>query len=477
MRKEFDATRLQSDVLVIGGGPGGYTAAFRAADLGRKVILVERHALLGGVCLNVGCIPSKSLLHVARSICDAESMGAHGIEFGRPRLDLERIRQWKDGIVGRLAEGLGGLAQARRIQVVQGLARFLSPRAVRVQGQAGTFEVGFDDCVIATGSRSIKLEHFPDDARVMDSTGALALRDIPSRLLVVGGGIVGLELGAVYHALGSRVTVAEAGPQLVPGADEDVVKPLADRLRRRYEGILLNTTVSALEPVRQGLRATFASNAEQSPETYDKVLVAVGRCPNTGSLDLEQAGLAVDARGLIEVDGQMRTRVPGIYAVGDVTVGPMLAHKAVHQGKIAAEAIAGSGARFDPRAIPSVAYTDPEVAWTGLTEREAKARGVAYEKSVFPWKASGRAWTNARPDGVTKLIYDRQSRRLLGAAVTGIGAGDLISEAIVAIEMDADVGDLALAVHPHPTLSETMGLAAEMAEGTITDLLPARKAG
>ncbi len=479
MKNEIDiasaqATDFDTEVIVIGGGPGGYTAAFRAADLGKKVTLVEKHARLGGVCLNVGCIPSKALLHTAKVIQEAAHLP--GVRFGRPQVDLDGLRRWKDGVVAKLTGGLASLVKARNVTVIQGEARFDSPHRLRVETPAGVRTVGFEHAIIAAGSSVARIPGFPyDDGRLIDSTGALELRDVPPRLLVIGGGIIGLEMATVYYALGSKVTVVEMTGQLIPGADADLVKPLAAKLGRSYERIMLGTRVSRLESLPEGLRASFEGAGAPAPQVFDRVLVAVGRKPNGSCLGAEAAGVKVGERGFIAVDRQMRTNVPHIFAIGDVAGEPMLAHKAAHEGKIAAEVIAGHAVEFAARTIPSVAYTDPEVAWMGLTEREAKSRGIDYEKAVFPWVASGRAQTMGADDGQTKLIIDKGSRRVLGVGIVGQAAGELIAEAVLALEMDAEAEDLALAIHPHPTLSETLAFAAEIAVGSITDLYIPKK--
>jgi len=473
------AVDVQTEVLVLGGGPGGYTAAFRAADLGKKVVLVERYPNLGGVCLNVGCIPSKALLHAARVITEAEEMAAHGIAFGKPAVDIGKLRGWKEAVIGRLTKGLAGLAKQRKVQVVQGVGRFESAGTIAVTGTDGkATRVGFEACIIAAGSSVARIPGFPyDDPRLIDSTGALALADIPQRLLVIGGGIIGLEMACVYDALGSKVTVVELMNQLIPGADADLVKPLAKRIERRYEKIYLGTKVTKLEAKPDGLYATLeGEGAPGMAERYDRVLLAAGRRPNGREIAAEKAGVAVDERGFIPVDAQQRTRVPHIYAIGDVCGEPMLAHKATHEAKVAAEVIAGHKAAFDAMTIPSVAYTDPELAWMGLTETEAKKQGVAYEKASFPWAASGRALSIGRDEGATKLLYDPGTRRILGAGIVGVNAGELIAELVLALELGADMEDIGLTIHPHPTLSETSNFAAELAQGTITDLyLPKKK--
>jgi dihydrolipoamide dehydrogenase len=456
-------------LLVIGAGPGGYTAAFRAADLGLRVTLVERHTTLGGVCLNVGCIPSKALLHAARVIAESEEMAAHGIAFSPPQIDLERLIGWKQSVVDKLTGGLAALAKQRKVEVITGVAAFTGPRSVAVDGR----ELRFDSAIIAAGSSSVTLPFLPDDPRIIDSTGALSPAEVPKRLLVLGGGIIGLEMATVYDALGAEVTVVEKLDQLIPGADADLVKPLHKRIAGRYAEILLQTEVSAVEATKRGLVASFSSGEQR---TFDRILVAVGRRPNGHLLEAQRAGVAVDERGFIRVDRSQRTNVEGIYAIGDITGGPMLAHKATHEGKTAAEVIAGvPGARFDALTVPSVAYTDPEVAWMGLTENEARAQGIAYEKTVFPWAASGRALGLGRPEGLTKLLFDPADQRLLGAGIVGVGAGDLIAETVLALEAGLDAQDIALAIHPHPTLSESIAFAAELEDGSITDLLAPRK--
>jgi dihydrolipoamide dehydrogenase len=460
-----------TQVLVIGSGPGGYTAAFRAADLGLKTMLVERYETLGGVCLNVGCIPSKALLHAARVIAEAEEMGGHGISFGAAKVDLSALMEFKDGVVGKLTGGLKQLAKARKVEVVTGVAKFTGANSVAV----GDRTITFDNCIIAAGSQAVKLPFIPDDPRVIDSTGALSPDDIPKRLLVLGGGIIGLEMATVYDALGAKVTVVEMQDQLIPGCDPDIVKPLHTRISKRYESILLGTQVTAVKANKSGLKVSFSEGEDQ---VFDRVLVAVGRTPSGRTLDAEKAGVKVDERGFIPVDQHQRTNVPGIYAIGDIVGNPMLAHKATHEAKVAAEVIAGvPGAQFDARAIPSVAYTDPEVAWMGLTETVAKAQGIKYEKSSLPWVASGRALGLGRSEGVTKLLWDPETKRLLGAGIVGIGAGDLIAETVLAFEAGLDAQDISLTIHPHPTLSETVAFAAELEDGSITDLMPPRKRG
>ncbi|MBI1395384.1 MAG: dihydrolipoyl dehydrogenase [Betaproteobacteria bacterium] len=463
---------VHGEVVVLGSGPGGYTAAFRAADLGRKVVLIERYETLGGVCLNVGCIPSKALLHAARVISEAEEMSHFGVKFGKPSVDLDGLRSWKEGVVGRLTKGLAGLAKQRKVQVVTGVGRFTSPHMIEVTAADGRkTRVSFDNCIVAAGSSVARLPGFPyDDARLIDSTGALMLQDIPKRLLVIGGGIIGLEMACVYDALGSRVSVVELADGLIPGADRDIVRPLHKRIEKRYESILLKTRVSRLDALKGGLKATFEGASAPEPQTYDRVLMAVGRRPNGRDIGAENAGVTVNERGYVPVDNQQRTNVAHIFAIGDICGEPMLAHKATHEGKLAAEIIAGHKAAFDARTIPSVAYTDPEVAWMGLTETQAKAQGVEYEKASFPWAASGRALATGRDEGVTKLLFEKNTKRLLGAAMVGPNAGELIAETVLALEMGADAQDIGLTIHPHPTLSETVFFGAEIAEGSITDL-------
>ncbi|NJD86441.1 MAG: dihydrolipoyl dehydrogenase [Betaproteobacteria bacterium] len=472
---------LHAEVLVLGAGPGGYTAAFRAADLGKKVVLVERYPTLGGVCLNVGCIPSKALLHAAKVIADAADMANHGVSFGAPKVDLEALRKFKDGVVGKLTKGLASLAKARKVTVVQGKAQFASPHSIEVETKEGRKVVSFDHCIIAAGSQSARIPGLPyDDPRLMDSTGALELKDVPKRLLIIGGGIIGLEMATVYDALGSKVTVVEFMDRLIPGADPDIVKPLAKRIEKRYERILLKTKVAKIEALEDGLRATYESadgtSPAPEPEVFDRVLLSVGRRPNGKNIAAEKAGVTVNERGWIPVDGQMRTNVPHIHAIGDIVGEPMLAHKATHEGKLAAEVIAGLAHHaWEARTIPSVAYTDPEVAWMGLSEPEAKARGVEYEKAVFPWAASGRAIGMGREEGLTKILFEKGSRRILGAGIVGLNAGELIAETVLALEMGADAEDIGLTIHPHPTLSETVFFGAEIAEGSITDMMPPKR--
>ena len=471
---------IEADVVVLGAGPGGYTAAFRAADLGLRTVLVERYPALGGVCLNVGCIPSKALLHAAAVIDGAGEMAAHGIDFGSPSIDLAKLAGWKNKVVGRLTRGLAGLARQRKVQVVQGTGAFSSPHRLSVETPDGATEIGFERAIIAVGSQAAAIPAFPTgDTRLMDSTDALVLDDVPERLLVVGGGIIGLEMATVYAALGSRVSVVELMDGLIPGCDRDLVKPLEQRIRARYGSIRLSTRVTGISPEDSGLRVSFegAGEAADAPseEVFDRVLVAVGRRPNGDRIGAANAGVHVDARGFIPADRQQRTNVDHIFAIGDVAGEPMLAHKATHEGKVAAEVCAGHKTGFDALSIPSVAYTDPEVAWTGLTETAARERGIEFDKAVFPWAASGRALGIGRTEGLTKVLFDRETGRLLGAGIVGPHAGDLIAEATLAIEMGADARDIGLTIHPHPTLSETINFAAEMVEGTITDLYVPRR--
>ena len=467
---------IHADVMVLGSGPGGYTAAFRAADLGKKVVLIERYPDLGGVCLNVGCIPSKALLHAARVVSEAEEMSHFGLKFEKPRIELDALRAWKENVVAKGTKGLAGLAKQRKVQVVTGVAKFTQPHLVEVQTAEGKTTVSFDYCIIAAGSQSARIPGFPyDDERLLDSTSALALKDIPQRLLVIGGGIIGLEMATVYDALGSKITVVELLDGLIPGADRDVIRPLHKRIEKRYEAILLKTKVTKLEAVKEGLKATFEGENAPQPQVYDRVLLSVGRRPNGKAIAAEAAGVAVNDRGYISVDRQMRTNVPHIYAIGDIVGEPMLAHKASYEGKLAAEVIAGHRTAFDARTIPSVAYTDPEVAWMGLTETMAKAQGIEIEKAVFPWAASGRARATGRDEGLTKLIFDKSSHRLLGAGIVGPNAGELIAETVLGLEMGADAEDIGLTIHAHPTLSETVFFSAEIAEGSITDLYLPKK--
>ena len=468
---------VTADVLVLGAGPGGYTAAFRAADLGKNVVLVDRGPTLGGVCLNVGCIPSKALLHAAKVIAETKEMSEHGIAFGAPAIDVDKLRAWKEGVVARLTGGLAGLARQRKVTTIRGYGRFTSPHQLQVElAEGGTTTVDFEQAIIAAGSESLTLPFIPvSDPRVIDSTGALELGGVPQRLLILGGGIIGLEMATVYHELGAKVTIAELMDQLIPGTDKDLISPLAKRVTRQYENIYLKTKVTNVEARPEGLVVSFDGPKAPATDTFDRMLVAVGRSPNGKLIGAEKAGVTVDDRGFIAVDKQLRTNVPHIFAIGDVIGQPMLAHKAMHEGKVAAEVAAGKNSFFDARAIPSVAYTDPEVAWAGVTETEARAAGVTYGKGVFPWAASGRSLTLGRSEGLTKLLFDQATGRVIGCGIVGPNAGDLIAEAVLAIEMGADAADIGLTIHPHPTLSETVALAAEAFEGTITDLyLPRR---
>ncbi|MBZ0221961.1 MAG: dihydrolipoyl dehydrogenase [Dokdonella sp.] len=468
---------IECDVVVLGSGPGGYTAAFRAADLGQNTVLIERHVVLGGVCLNVGCIPSKALLHASRIIDEAIHAGEIGIEFGRPRFDIDKLRGYKDKVVAQMNAGLAGMGKQRKVNVVTGNGTFVSPHEIEVDGADGRKLVRFRHAIIAVGSQAVKLPGFPwADPRMMDSTDALLLQDVPQKLLVVGGGIIGLEMASVYSALGSQVTVVELMDQLMPGADPDLVRPLQQRLSKRYAGIHLKTKVTAIEATEGGLKASFEGDKAPPAQVFDRVLVAIGRSPNGAGIGADKAGVAVSERGFIAVDRQMRTNVPHIFAIGDVVGQPMLAHKATHEGKVAAEVAAGEKSEFVARVIPSVAYTDPEIAWVGLTETEAKKQGVKYGVGKFPHAASGRAVGIGRTEGFTKLLFDEASHRVIGAGIVAPNAGDLIAEVALAIEMGCEAADIGLTIHPHPTLSESVGMAAEVYEGTITDLyLPKKK--
>jgi len=483
VRRPSVTSSYDFDVVVLGSGPGGYTAAFRAADLGMKTALIERWPQLGGVCLNVGCIPSKALLHAAKVIEDAQEMESAGIKFGQLKIDAAKLLDWKNKIVARLTGGLATMAKQRKVEVIRGYGRFVSDHEIEVEGAEGASEkrrVSFAHCIIAAGSESVRLPGLPDDPRIIDSTGALEL-DLPKRLLVVGGGIIGLEMATVYQALGVKVSVVELTDGLIPGCDRDLVRPLERRISKRYERIMVKTKVTKIEAQKQGLRVHFESAEGSSgesiePQLYDKVLIAVGRAPNGKRIGAEAAGVVVNERGFIPVDRQMRTNVPHIFAIGDIAGPPMLAHKATHEGKLAAEVAHGEKRAFDARVIPSVAYTDPEVAWVGVTETDAKAKGIAYEKASFPWSASGRALSLGRDEGFTKLLFDPATHRVIGGGIVGPNAGDLISEVALAIEMGCDAADIGLTIHPHPTLSETIAFAAEAYEGTLTDLyLPKKK--
>jgi len=473
---------VECRMLVLGSGPGGYTAAFRAADLGLDTVLVERYASLGGVCLNVGCIPSKALLHAAAVIDEAEHASDYGVSFAKPTIDLAALRKYKEKVVGQLTRGLAGMAKQRKVRTVAGTGRFVSANELEVQGEAGTQLIRFEQCIIAAGSQAVKLPNFPwDDKRVMDSTDALELADVPKTLLVVGGGIIGLEMATVYRALGSEVTVVEFMDQLMPGADPDLVKPLADRLKKQGVAVHLKTKAAATEALKEGIKVSFESAeagkaAALEATVYDRVLVAVGRAPNGAKIGADRAGVQVAERGFIPVDRQMRTNVPHIFAIGDLVGNPMLAHKATHEGKLAAEVAAGEKKEWVARVIPSVAYTDPEIAWVGVTETEAKAKGLKVGVGKFPWAASGRAIGLGRTEGFTKLVFDEATHRIVGGGIVGVHAGDLIAEVALAIEMGCEVADIGHTIHPHPTLSESVGMAAEVYDGTITDLyLPKKK--
>ncbi|MDW2980216.1 dihydrolipoyl dehydrogenase [Rhodanobacter sp. KK11] len=468
---------IECQLVVLGSGPGGYSAAFRAADLGVDTVLVERYGTLGGVCLNVGCIPSKALLHAAAVIDEAAAMAAHGISFGAPNIDLDKLRGFKSKVVGQLTGGLATMAKQRKVRTLVGTGMFVSPHEMEVQTAEGVKLLRFEHAIIAAGSQSVKLPAFPwDDERVMDSTGALELKDVPKNLLVVGGGIIGLEMATVYSALGSAVTVVEFMDQLIPGADADLIRPLAKRLAGRLKGVHLKTKVVSAKATKKGIEVGYEGDSIPETTLFDRVLVAVGRSPNGNMIGADKAGVAVSERGFINVDTQMRTNVPHIYAIGDLVGQPMLAHKATHEAHVAAEAVAGLKSHFDARVIPSVAYTDPEIAWVGVTEREAKEKGLKVGVGKFPWAASGRAIGIDRTEGFTKLIFDEDTHRIVGAGIVGVHAGDLISELALAIEMGSEAADIALTIHPHPTLGESVGMAAEVYEGTITDLyLPKKK--
>ncbi|MFQ6312470.1 dihydrolipoyl dehydrogenase, partial [Lysobacter capsici] len=469
---------VECRMLVLGSGPGGYTAAFRAADLGLDTVLVERYASLGGVCLNVGCIPSKALLHAAAVIDEAQHASDYGVSFGQPTIDLDALRKYKEKVVGQLTKGLAGMAKQRKVRVVAGTGSFISPNELEVTGEGGTQLIRFEQCIIAAGSQAVKLPNFPwDDKRVMDSTDALELADIPKKLLVVGGGIIGLEMATVYRALGSEVTVVEFLDQLMPGADPDLVKPLADRLKKQGVAVHLKTKAAGTEVVKDGIKVSFEGDKAPDAQVYDRVLVAVGRSPNGAKIGADKAGVGVTDRGFIPVDRQMRTNVPHIFAIGDLVGNPMLAHKATHEGKLAAEVAAGEKKEWVARVIPSVAYTDPEIAWVGVTETEAKVKGLKVGVGKFPWAASGRAIGIGRTEGFTKLIFDEATHRIVGGGIVGVHAGDLISEVGLAIEMGCEVADIGHTIHPHPTLSESVGMAAEVFDGTITDLYIPKKKG
>tara|TARA_Y100001936_G_scaffold94253_2_gene92778 strand:+ start:11608 stop:13362 length:1755 start_codon:yes stop_codon:yes gene_type:complete len=467
---------IHAEVAVLGAGPGGYTAAYRAADLGKKVILIERYPVLGGVCLNVGCIPSKALLHMAKIITDAEESAHMGINFNTPKIELRKLQEWKKSIINKLTSGLTTLAKKRNVKVIQGNGTFITPNMISVNTPSGKKTVSFNYCIISAGSSVVNppgINH--DDPRIIDSTGALELDEIPKRMLIVGGGIIGLEMATIYDAFGSKVSIVEMKDQLIPGADQDLIRPLFRRINKRYEAIYLKTKVSKINPQKEGLKVTFEGEMSPGIKTYDRILIAAGRCPNGHTIEAKNAGVNVTKQGFIPVDNQLRTNIPNIFGIGDIVGEPMLAHKAAHEGKLAAEIIAGKKATFDALTIPSVAYTDPEIAWMGLTEIEARKQGIKYEKAIFPWAASGRAIAMGRDEGMTKLLFDKNTRRLLGAGIVGINAGEIISETILALEMGTDMEDLSLTIHPHPTLSETINFAAEIGEGSITDLYMPKK--
>jgi len=467
---------VHADVVVLGAGPGGYTAAFRAADLGKSVVLIERYPVLGGVCLNVGCIPSKALLHVAKVVTEAEETEHLGVTFGTPKIEINKLRRWKESIIGKLTKGLTGLARQRKVEVMQGTGKFTTPNMILVKTPNGEKTVSFEYCIVAAGSSVTRIPGLlQNDPRIMDSTGALKLEDIPERMLIIGGGVIGLEMATVYDALGCKISVVESMDQLIPGVDADLIKPLYKRMQKRYEAIYLKTKVTEIKAQKSGLRVTFEGEKSPEAQIYDRILMAVGRCPNGHDIDAENAGINVTKHGFIPVDKLLRTNVPHIFGIGDIVGEPMLAHKATYEGRLAAEIIAGQKAAFDARTIPSVAYTDPEIAWMGLTETEAKKQGIDYEKTSFPWAASGRAISMGRDEGMTKLLLDRNTHRLLGAGMVGVNAGELISETVLALEMGTDMEDISLTIHPHPTLSETISFAAEIAEGSITDLYMPRK--
>ncbi|NOT11179.1 MAG: dihydrolipoyl dehydrogenase [Methylococcaceae bacterium] len=462
---------LHAEILVLGGGPGGYSAAFRAADLGKQVVLIERYPVLGGVCLNVGCIPSKALLHTAHIIHEAEEIQQHGVSFNKPTLDIDKIRAWKESVTKALNDGLAGLVKQRKVKFIQGSGEFTGPDTLVVNTDNGAVTVRFNQAIIAAGSHPTKIPGFPyDDPRLMDSTGALALKTIPKKLLVVGGGIIGLEMATVYHAFGSEISVVELMDQIIPGCDKDLITPLFRRIKKQYSNIWLETRVTGIESQPDGLKVSFDGKDAPTFELFDAVLVAVGRRPNGKLIGAEQAGIQVNEQGFIQVDKQQRTNVSNIFAIGDIVGNPMLAHKAVHEGKVAAEVASGMKAGFDALTIPSVAYTDPEIAWMGLTENQAKQEGIDYEKGVFPWAASGRSLSMGRKEGITKILSDKETGQILGAGMVGPNAGELIAEAVLALEMGSDMEDISLSIHAHPTLSETFAFAAEMITGTITDL-------
>ena len=476
-QSEDNVSDEEYDVAVLGSGPGGYTAAFRAADLGKKVILIERYTTIGGVCLNVGCIPSKALLHTAKVITDAEDTSNHGVSFDKPSIDLEQLRNWKSNkVVKKLTMGLAQMAKQREVKIIEGEGKFISPHQINIELNDGSNKIiGFKSAIIAAGSQSSKIPNTPDDERIMDSTGALELKDIPKKLLIIGGGIIGLEMGTVYDALGSDVSVVELSNGLIQGCDRDIVRPLHKRMEKRFENIWLNTKVTGIESKKRGIDVFFEGEDVPKKMTFDRVLVAVGRKPNGHKIDADKAGIQVTEHGFIDVDKQMKTNVDHIYAIGDIVGQPMLAHKATHEGKVAAEVIAGEKVEFQAMTIPSVAYTDPEIAWAGVTEDEAKSKNIEIEKAVFPWAASGRAISTNRTEGMTKLIFNKETNRIIGASIVGTNAGELIAETVLSIEMGADAHDVGLSIHPHPTLSESVAMAAEIKEGSITDLYIKKK--
>ncbi len=470
VKSAVDKGDTHAEVLVLGAGPGGYTAAFRASDLGKKTILIERYSSLGGVCLNVGCIPSKALLHVGKVISEIVELKEHGIDLGSGKPDSKPMRKWTESVINKLTSGLGAMAKQRKVEVVQGHGKFISPNAIEIENDGETKTITFDSAIIAAGSQATKIPTLPDDPRIMDSTDALLLEKIPKRMLVIGGGIIGLEMATVYASLGCKITIVEMLDSLITGCDKDIIRPLQKRIKSLYENIYLKTAVTSVTAKKAHLEVCFEGKDAPEKDKFDAILVAVGRQPNGKNIGAENAGVNIDERGFIAVDDQQRTNVSNIFAIGDIVGQPMLAHKATHEGKIAAETIAGHKVGFDNRVIPSVAYTDPEIAWVGLSETEAKAKGIEYGKGVFPWAASGRSLALGRDEGITKLLFDKESKRILGAAIVGPNAGDLIAECALAIEMGADAEDIGLTIHPHPTLSETVAMAAEVFSGTITDL-------
>ncbi len=467
---------IQAEVVVLGSGPGGYSAAFRAADLGKKVVLIERYSNIGGVCLNVGCIPSKALFHVAKVMDEAKALAHHGVTFGEPTIDLDKVLASKEKIVGRLTGGLKALAKQRKVEIVEGFGKFIDANTLSVETADGVKTVGFENAIIAAGSRPVKLPFLPDDPRIIDSTGALELKSVAGEMLVLGGGIIGCEMATVYRALGADITIVELMDMLMPGADKDLVKVYQKFTKKQYKSVMLETKVTKVDAKDDGLWVTFeGKNAPAEPQRFDRILSSVGRRPNGDWIDADKAGVTADERGFIPADKQMRTNIPHIYAIGDIIGQPMLAHKAVAEGRLAAEVISGKVRYFEPKCIPSVAYTDPEVAWTGVTEEEAKQKGINYDKGVFPWMASGRALSTGRDEGMTKMIFDKDSHRVIGAGIVGPNAGELIAEVSLAIEMGCDAEDISLTIHAHPTLSESVAMATEMFEGTITDLIAPKK--